>query len=207
VACLGNVVNKIAAKDLQDLGVLANCTVNVLQLQDTVAYPTYQEELTFLTTNKTRIDYISSLVSTLSESGNTLVLVDRVKCGEMLCERLPDSIFVSGTMKTTDRKEHYDEIKTSDKKIIVATYGVAAVGINIPRIFNLVLLEPGKSFTRVIQSIGRGIRRAQDKDHVEIWDITSSAKFSKKHLTVRKKYYEDASYPYKITKVDYLKKS
>jgi superfamily II DNA or RNA helicase len=204
IACLGNVVNKIAAKDLQDLGVLANCTVNVLQLQDTVEYPTYQEELTFLTTNKTRIDYIASLVSTLSESGNTLVLVDRVKCGEMLCERLPDSVFVSGTMKTTDRKEHYDEIKTSDKKIIVATYGVAAVGINIPRIFNLVLLEPGKSFTRVIQSIGRGIRRAQDKDHVEIWDVTSSAKFSKKHLTVRKKYYEDAGYPYAVQRVKYL---
>jgi superfamily II DNA or RNA helicase len=204
VACLGNVVNKIAAKDLQDLGVLANCTVNVLQLQDTVEYPTYQEELTFLTTNKTRIDYIANLVSTLSESGNTLVLVDRVKCGEMLCERLPDSVFVSGTMKTTDRKEHYDEIKTSDKKIIVATYGVAAVGINIPRIFNLVLLEPGKSFTRVIQSIGRGIRRAQDKDHVEIWDVTSSAKFSKKHLTVRKKYYEDAGYPYAVQRVKYL---
>jgi len=204
IACIGNVVNKIAAKDLQELGVLANCTVNVLQLQDTVEYPTYQEELTFLTTNKTRIDYLASLVSTLSESGNTLVLVDRVKCGEMLVERLPDSVFVSGTMKTTDRKEHYDEIKTSDKKIIVATYGVAAVGINIPRIFNLVLLEPGKSFTRVIQSIGRGIRRAQDKDHVEIWDVTSSAKFSKKHLTVRKKYYEDAGYPYAVQRVKYL---
>ena len=86
----------------------------------------------------------------------------------------------------------------------MATYGVAAVGINIPRIFNLVLLEPGKSFVRVIQSIGRGIRKAQDKDHVEIWDLTSSAKFSKKHLTTRKKYYEEAGYPYKIEKVKYL---
>jgi hypothetical protein len=86
----------------------------------------------------------------------------------------------------------------------VATYGVAAVGINIPRIFNLVLLEPGKSFVRVIQSIGRGIRKASDKDHVEIWDLTSSAKFSKKHLTARKKFYEDAGYPYKTEKVKYL---
>jgi superfamily II DNA or RNA helicase len=203
VACIGPVVNKIAAKDLQAKGVLANCLVNVLQLQDTVSYNTYQEELTYLTTNVKRIDFMAEFISKLSQSGNTLVLVDRVKSGEMLVERLPDSSFVSGAMKTTDRKEQYDEVKTATNKIIVATYGVAAVGINIPRIFNLVLLEPGKSFVRVIQSIGRGIRKAEDKDHVEIWDVTSSAKFSKRHLTTRKKYYEDAGYPYQVQKVKY----
>jgi predicted helicase len=102
----------------------------------------------------------------------------------------------------THRKEEYDEIKTSSDKIIVATYGVAAVGINIPRIFNLVLIEPGKSFVRVIQSIGRGIRRAEDKDHVEIWDITSACKYAKRHLTERKKFYKEAKYPFVITKVN-----
>jgi len=80
---------------------------------------------------------------------------------------------------------------------------VAAVGINIPRIFNLVLVEPGKSFVRVIQSIGRGIRKAQDKDSVQIWDVTSSAKFSKRHLTQRKKFYKEAQYPFTIDKVKY----
>ena len=77
------------------------------------------------------------------------------------------------------------------------------MGINIPRIFNLVLLEPGKSFVRVIQSIGRGIRKAQDKDSVQIWDITSSAKFSKRHLTERKKFYKEANYPFTVEKVNY----
>ena len=115
---------------------------------------------------------------------------------------IPEAVFVSGAVKTKDRKEEYDEIKTSDNKIIVATYGVAAVGINIPRIFNLVLIEPGKSFVRVIQSIGRGIRKADDKDFVQIWDITSSCKYSKRHLTERKKFYKDAKYPFVITKVN-----
>ena len=204
ISCIGNVVNKIAASDLQDLGVLANCHVNIVQLQDTVEYSTYQEELTYLTTSPYRIEYIANLVDALAESGNTLVLVDRVKSGELLCELLGDkSVFVSGSMKSVDRKDQYDEIAISDGKIIVATYGVAAVGINIPRIFNLVLIEPGKSFTRVIQSIGRGIRRAQDKDHVDIWDITSSAKFSKKHMMVRKKFYQEANYPFTQEKVKY----
>ena len=201
---LGEVTNSLSAHELQDMGVLANCDVNVIQLQEDVKYGDYQSELTYLTTNKTRLDYMSDLIGRFAESGNTLVLVDRIKAGQGLVERLgEDTVFVSGSMKSKDRKEEYDEISDTDNKIIVATYGVAAVGINIPRIFNLVLIEPGKSFVRVIQSIGRGIRKAQDKDHVQIWDITSSAKFSKRHLTERKKFYREAKYPFHIEKVDY----
>ena len=203
---LGQVVNKLAASELQDMGVLAQCDVNVLQLQDTAEYSNYQEELTYLTTDKQRLDYMAGLVKSLSLEGNTLVLVDRIKAGEGLIERLPEeSVFISGSMKSKDRKDEYDEVSEANNKIIIATYGVAAVGINIPRIFNLVLVEPGKSFVRVIQSIGRGIRRAKDKDSVQIWDITSTAKFSKRHLRERKKFYKDASYPFTIDKVKYRK--
>jgi len=201
---LGEVTNSLSAHELQDMGVLANCDVNVIQLQEDVKYGDYQSELTYLTTNKTRLDYMSDLIGRFAESGNTLVLVDRIKAGQGLVERLgEDTVFISGSMKSKDRKDEYDEVSETNNKIIVATYGVAAVGINIPRIFNLVLIEPGKSFVRVIQSIGRGIRKAQDKDHVQIWDITSSAKFSKRHLTERKKFYREAKYPFHIEKVNY----
>lgn len=107
-------------------------------------------------------------------------------------------------MKSADRKTEYKEVSKMDNKVIVATYGVASTGINIPRIFNLILLEPGKSFVRVIQSIGRGIRKAQDKDYLQVFDITSTLKYSKRHLTERKKFYKEANYPFKVTKVEYL---
>jgi hypothetical protein len=67
----------------------------------------------------------------------------------------------------------------------------------------MVLLEPGKSFTRVIQSIVRGSRKAEDKDFVQIWDLTASTKYAKKHLTERKRFYKDAKYPFTIEKVKY----
>ena len=201
---LGEVVHQLAASELQDQGVLAQCDVNILQLQDSVNYGNYQSELTYLTTDKNRLDYLSDVIANMAETGNTLVLVDRIKAGEGLVERLGDDVvFISGSMKSKDRKDEYDEVSGATNKIIIATYGVAAVGINIPRIFNLALLEPGKSFVRVIQSIGRGIRKAQDKDSVQIWDITSSAKFSKRHLTERKKFYKEANYPYRVEKVNY----
>jgi superfamily II DNA or RNA helicase len=201
---LGSVVHQLSANELQDQGVLAQCDVHVLQLQDNVSYGNYQSELTYLTTDPKRLDYLADIIQQMSLSGNTLVLVDRIKAGEGLIERLPEeTVFISGSMKSKDRKDEYDEVSSADGKIIIATYGVAAVGINIPRIFNLVLVEPGKSFVRVIQSIGRGIRKAKDKDHVQIWDVTSSAKFSKRHLTERKKYYRDAKYPFTVEKVEY----
>ena len=121
----------------------------------------------------------------------------------MLQEIIPDSVFVKGDMKLKDRKESYDEVKEATNKVIIATYGVASVGINIPRIFNLVLIEPGKSFVRVIQSIGRGVRKAKDKDFVQIWDLTSTCKFAKRHLTQRKKFYKEAQYPFTIEKVEW----
>ena len=202
-ACLGEVVNKLAASELQELGVLSNCHVNVVQMEESVEYSNYQSELTYLTSDKDRMKYVSGLIENIRKSGNTLVLVDRIKAGNLLLENIPDAEFVSGVMKTTDRKDAYTEINEGTNHVVVATYGVAAVGINIPRIFNLVLLEPGKSFVRVIQSIGRGVRKAQDKDHVEIWDITSTAKFSKRHLRERKTFYKEANYPFTIEKVKY----
>jgi superfamily II DNA or RNA helicase len=107
-------------------------------------------------------------------------LVDRINAGKELESRIPGSVFVSGVTKAQERKDHYDEVADATGKVIIATYGVAAVGINIPRIFNLVLLEPGKSFVRVIQSIGRGIRKAEDKDHVQIWDILKERRSTEK---------------------------
>lgn len=200
---LGPVVGKLAASELQEMGVLAKCHVNIIQLKDQKEYKDYQSELKFLTTDETRLDTIAKIIDKIKDTGNTLILVDRISAGKELVERLPGSVFVSGEMKLTERKEEYDEIRTSENKVLVATYGVAAVGINIPRIFNLVLLEPGKSFVRVIQSIGRGIRKAEDKDHVEIWDITSDCKFAKRHLTQRKAFYKEAQYPFSLEKLDY----
>ena len=202
LASIGPVINRVSAYDLQQKDVLAQLSINILQTNDVQVFRSYPEEYTFLVTDPNRLDWISNKIKEVSQYGNTLVLINRIDTGNKLIELIPDAVFVSGGMKLTDRKDEYDEIKTSSDKIIIATYGVAAVGINIPRIFNLVLIEPGKSFVRVIQSIGRGIRKAEDKDHVEIWDITSACKYAKRHLTERKKYYKEAKYPFTITKVN-----
>jgi superfamily II DNA or RNA helicase len=210
---LGPVVGRLRASELQAQGVLAQCHVNIVQLVDHVEYKDYQSELKYLVTTPERMEAVARLIDKIKDTGNTLILVDRIETGKILQTQLstlfslltdrPDVVFVSGSTKAADRKEEYDEIATASNKIIIATYGVAAVGINIPRIFNLVMVESGKSFTRVIQSIGRGIRKAEDKDHVEIWDITSTCKFARRHLTKRKAFYKEANYPFSAEKLEW----
>ena len=207
---LGPVIGTLAASTLQDQGVLANCHVNIIQLQDQVEFREYQTELKYLVSNDERMTAIATQISKVNRTGNTLVLVDRIEAGDILLSKLvnyntlkDDVVFVSGGTKSTTRTEQYADVATATNKILIATYGVAAVGINIPRLFNVVLLEPGKSFVRTIQSIGRGLRKASDKEFVQITDITSSCKFSKRHLTQRKAFYRDAGYPFDVTKVNY----
>lgn len=206
VACIGPLVGAIKTADLQEKGILANLHIDVWQMQDLgeTAFSNYQTELKWLTTNQNRLKFIASkIIEMANDQGNTLMLVDRVETGELLQSFIPDSVFVSGKMKSEDRHDEYKEVQEVNGKVIIATYGVASTGININRIYNLVLFEAGKSFVRVIQSIGRGIRVAQDKDFVNVYDICSNCKFSKRHLTKRKKFYAEAQYPYKVKKVDY----
>lgn len=203
-SCIGEMVDEIKTSELQDKGILAGIHIHAHQYQDLgEVFGNYQAELKWLMSNKARLEAISASIEEIAKTGNTLVLVDRIEAGEVLEENIPDSVFLSGKVKSKDRKAEYREVMEVDNKILIATYGIASTGTNIPRIFNLVLIEPGKSFVRVIQSIGRGLRVTSDKDFVNVYDISSNAKYSKRHLTKRKKFYEERGYDYTVTKVKY----
>lgn len=202
---IGEVVGKVTASELQEKGVLSNCHINIKQLVDYETHKTYQDELRYLLDTKERMEAIADMIMEISKTGNTLVLIDRLEPGKYLVECMPGSVFLSGTSKLDIRRDRYAEIETSENSITVASTGIAAVGINLINLYNLVLIEPGKSFVRVIQSIGRGLRKGSEKDFVNVYDITSSCRFSKRHLTKRKEYYREAGYPFSVDKVEWTK--
>jgi superfamily II DNA or RNA helicase len=203
-ATIGPVIHSVTAKELQDKEVLANLHIDILQTQEPpMTFRSFQEEYKWLVSSKPRLEWLASHITEKAKDGNTLVLVNRIETGKALAELMPDAIFVSGGMKSADRKEEYADVQTSHGKVIIATYGVASTGIDIPRIFNLYLIEVGKGFIRTIQSVGRGIRRAKDKDFVNVYDVCANTKYSKRHLPKRKQFYKDAQYPFTVTKVNY----
>jgi len=199
---IGPVVGETRAKELQDKGVLANCHISILQTDDShVEYATYPDEYEYLVSDPMRLKWISDLAIGLE--GNTLILVDRIETGKTLTDSLPNAVFISGKMNIKDRKSEFVDVNTSIDKIIVATFGTMSTGVNVPKIHNLILVEAGKSFVRTIQSAGRLLRLAEGKDFANIYDVCSSLKFSKSHLTKRKSFYREAEYPAVVTKVKY----
>ena len=201
---LGEVVGQVKAKELQDKGVLSNCDIEIIQLiDDHVDFDDYHAEHEYLMSDMTRLKWLAKFVDELSKKGNVLLLVDRIDAGNILEELMEDSVFVSGETKTSARRKEYKSFKEGGEKKLIATPGVAAVGISITHIDFVIYFSYGKSFTRSIQTIGRGLRKGGNKTHVKIIDICSTLKFDKRHLTVRKKFYTEEQYPFTMQKVDY----
>ena len=204
LCAIGPVVGQVRAADLQAKGVLADCDIEVVMMDDSdVEFKTYHEEYDYLVTDKLRLLWIARYCQALADEGNTLLLVDRIETGEALAALIPDAFFIHGGVKVKKRAEQFGSVAREDSKMLIATYGTAAVGINAPRLFTIVLLEPGKSFVRVIQSIGRGLRKAHDKQRVKIVDLGSSAKFSARHRVKRLAFYREAEYPFTTRKAQW----
>ena len=167
--------------------------------------PDWVSEKRFLQSENERLEWIASYIALRGDEkkGNVLCLVNGVAFGKRLVKLIPDAVFVHGKDDMKVREEIYGLFATNENIIVLATIHIASTGLDIPRIFNLMFIDAGKSFIRVIQSIGRGLRKAKDKDSVLITDIASDLKYSKKHLAERIKYYKEAKYPYKKRKVDY----
>ena len=167
--------------------------------------PDWVAEKRFLQSEKERLEWMANYIALRSDEkkGNVLCLVNGVAFGKRLAKLIPNAIFVHGKDDMKVREEIYGLFKDNDNITVLATIHIASTGLDIPRIFHLMFIDAGKSFIRVIQSIGRGLRKAKDKDKVLVTDICSDLKYSKKHLRERTNYYKEAKYPYKKRKVDY----
>jgi len=167
-------------------------------------FPDFTSEKKFIQSQEKRLDWIANdLVNKSMLTGNVLCLVNGVAFGRKLAGKIDNAVFLHGKDHTKVRKEIYERFKDYDNLIVIATVNIAGTGLDITRIFNLILVDIGKSFIRVIQAIGRGLRKGGDKDHVFVSDICCDLKYSKRHSRKRITHYKGAKYPYKERKFDY----
>jgi superfamily II DNA or RNA helicase len=225
---LGHVVETVEASELISNGWLAELNLYTYELSEDVRddyhkfceeYPEeaanitykeykdkffadYQSEKKYIQKRPERLEFLSKIIQ--KPTKNTLVLVPNVDFGRALAKMIPNAVFIYGKDVKAVRKILYSSFDDKDDIIAITTFQLASTGLNIKRIFNLFLIDAGKSYVQVIQSIGRGLRKAHDKDKVNVYDVYSDFKFSKRHATARKKHYKTKKYPFKASKVDYL---
>lgn len=166
--------------------------------------PDHKAEMAYLHANETRNAFIVNIIEIAREvRGNCLLLVEGIQYGKKLASMIPNAHFIYGKDHAKARKEIYALYDQHDDIIVVTSFKIASTGIDIKRIFNLFLLDAGKSFIKIIQSIGRGLRKGRDKNAVYVYDIGSDLGASKRHTTERKSIYKKENYAFTLEKVDY----
>ena len=214
----GKTYRVTTTKKLQDDNTLAPLTINriVLNYGDKVkkdfGKQTYQEEIDFIVSHEKRNNFIRNLA--LDLKGNTLVLYNYVeKHGKPLYNLIRDKadenrkiFFVSGDVATSDREAIRGIVEKMSDSITVASLGTFSTGINIKNLHNIIFASPSKSQIRVLQSIGRGLRKSDRK--TMLYDISDDISwgqrknFSLIHAWERAKIYEKEQFETKKIVVD-----
>jgi superfamily II DNA or RNA helicase len=171
----------------------------------------YQAELDFLVRNTARNNFIMNL--TLSLKGNTLLLFQFVeKHGQILYDMLKDCgrpvHFVHGDVDGEDREAIRKLLETEQEAIVVASVGTFSTGVNIPSLRNIISASPSKAKIRVLQSIGRVLRKSTGKDGATLYDIADDLtwknrkNFTLMHFVARMSIYNEEKFDYKIYPVN-----
>jgi len=114
---------------------------------------------------------------------------------------------VSGEVNADDREEIRRLTEGHNDAIIVASVGVFSTGVNIRNLHTMIFAHPSKSRIRVLQSIGRILRKSDNKDKAVMFDIADDLSHKKhknyglKHWEARVKTYNEQKFEYKINKV------
>lgn len=215
----GQYHKSVSTANLIDSGHLSPVNVNCIVLKYSHAdkralgaKATYQEELDFLYSNEKRNKFIRKLARSLK--GNTLLLFQRVEqhgiplYNDLQSETEIPVYYVSGMVEGKEREEIRKIVNTHDDSITVASVGTFSKGINIPKINNIIIASPTKSQIRVLQSIGRGLRKSEGKENCKIFDIADDLtghkhkNYTYKHFIERMKMYVKEEFPYKTYSIN-----
>jgi len=227
--CFGSVRKFVSTRDLMDEGTVADFKVKALvldhknetkklfkdamkQIKDTSRkYPAERE---FITNNEKRNLFIRNLLWSL-EGQNNLVLFDLVeKHGKILEPMLRKDDrqlhFIYGATSGDERERirhlvENDPVKQHD---ILASYGVFSTGVNLKRLDNVIFASGSKSEIKVLQSIGRTLRKGNGSDKAVLYDIAddlsvgSFSNYTLNHFKKRIEIYSSEEFDFKIYTID-----
>ena len=204
----------IKTDELMKKGHLATLDINVLLLKHPPnKFENFEDEVQYIIGHEKRNRLIRNLA--LDLKGNTLILFARVEAhGEPLYEMINSNVvekrhvfFVHGGVDTQDRERVREITEQEDNAIIVASYGTFSTGINIKNLHNIIFASPSKSRIRNLQSIGRVLRKGNQKTRATLYDIaddisTKSRKnYTLNHLIERIKIYNEENFNYDIVNI------
>jgi superfamily II DNA or RNA helicase len=215
----GPVHRVITTKELMERNLLTSLRIECILLRyppdvrKTVSGLDYPGEIEWLVGCKARNEFLAHLCA--ATRGNTLVLFNYVeKHGkplhemiEKLCGNDRKVFFVAGETDGEEREEIRNIVERETNAIIVASYGTFSTGINIRSLKNVIFASPSKSRIRILQSIGRQLRKMDGKHIAKLYDVAddlhheSTLNYTLRHFLKRTKIYESEQFNYKLVKL------
>jgi len=205
----------IKTDELMKKGHVATLDINVLLLKHPPnKFETFEDEVQYIITHNRRNNFIKNLA--LDLKGNTLILFARVEGhGEPLYNLINNNnvienrqvFFVHGGVDTKSREEVRAITERENNAIIIASYGTFSTGINIKNLHNVIFASPSKSRIRNLQSIGRVLRKGENKTKATLYDIADDISYKSKknytlnHLIERIKVYNEENFNYDIVNI------
>lgn len=201
----GPVMFEKSSAELRDEGFLTNCEASIIEIQyntkiTRTSRDEYRDELKFIYTNEFRNNLIKQVASKLE--GNTLVLVNHLEHSKLIVDCLENIdktiLCVKGEVEVEEREKIKQQIEQSNNVVCVAMSSIFSTGVNIKNINNIILAAGGKSFVRIVQSVGRGLRLHENKTKLKIIDICDRLNYSQEHAAERMSIYREEKIPFKI---------
>lgn len=198
---LGPIVVEVSASELADLGYIADSKIIMYHIKYNTKFSSdYNEAKDEIFKNSFRLNTICNIINSIKKTA--LLLVGKVETeGEFLKNFLLDRnickedniVFISGSMDTSDREIWRQKLiqNPDEKYIVIATYGTFSTGINIPNLGHLIFVAPYKSKIRILQSIGRVLRKHISKNGAIIYDLVDhNNKWFSKYGDIRLRFYD-----------------
>jgi len=204
---LGSVFYEKTSYDLRLENYLTNAEIKIIEItyKDKVKYVSgankFKTELDFIYNSQFRNKIISVVCQKCNN--NVLILVNHIVHGLALHDFLSKTLdakkvyFIRGEVEVEERAKVISEMEKTDNVVCIAISAIFSTGVNIKNLHNIVFASGGKSFIRIIQSIGRGLRLNENKDKLIIYDITDKLQYSMQHSTKRKEIYSLEKITYK----------
>jgi superfamily II DNA or RNA helicase len=200
------------SKELRDENILTDVSVKMVKLihpehtipkkskkKDKSPTDDYLAELNFIYNSKKRNEIIKKLANKLTN--NTLILVNHLEHGDLLekeLESLIDKkiIYIKGDVDLQNRMDSIQNMENENNIVCIAMSSIFSTGINIKNIHNIIFVSGGKSFIRIVQGIGRGLRLHESKDKLIIVDVFDNLTYSSGHASERQRIYDDEQIPW-----------
>lgn len=130
---------------------------------------------------------------------NTLVLFDSIEIGKSLFELAKSNLsldkkgiyYIDGSQKIEDRENVRNKFEENDGNVLFAQTQTFSTGVNIKRLTHVVFMFQSKSFSRIVQSIGRALRLHFSKKEAHVVDVRFNFKYSSKHYSKRLAFYDE----------------